>query len=233
MNLAAAFSNIAASISARFGGPYVPGRIIDQAAQTFDDGGSLASSGEPTVRTCMVQVDVATEAMRQSEGYAEGDARFLILASGLPGLINTDATVQVLMGPGFGTWLVASVSRDAMGVYWDCRGRIVSRTVEFTLSGAIQAGSALLGYMQADAKLSGYVAGISALSGNASRIALAQGLIAAQSALVAALAANAPLGGEISALSSLLGQLGAFIFLSDPDGEILIDPDGEQLMEPL
>jgi hypothetical protein len=233
MDLASAFSNIAASISARFGGPYVPGRVIDQTGQVFDDGGSIADPGAAVVRNCMVQVDVATEAMRQAEGYAEGDARFLILASGLSGTINTDATVQVLMGPGFGTWMVASVSRDPMGVYWDCRGRLSARSVEFNLSGAISAASALLGYIAADARLAGYVAGAGRLTGDLSGSALIAGLVSAQSSLTAAIAAGAPLGGDISALSSLLGQLSAFIFLSDPDGQILIDPDGEQLMEPV
>jgi hypothetical protein len=81
MDLAATFSNIAVSISQQFGGPYHPGKVIDQIDAIYDDGGSISTPGTVSLRDCMVQVDIATEAMRQSEGYAEGDARFLILDS--------------------------------------------------------------------------------------------------------------------------------------------------------
>jgi hypothetical protein len=104
-------------------GPYVAGKVIDQTEQTFDDGGSIADPGVVVERDCMVQVDLATEAMRQADGYADGDARFLILSTTLTGALDTDATVQVLAGPLAGTWLVSAIERDPFGVYWQGRGR--------------------------------------------------------------------------------------------------------------
>lgn len=124
IDLAAAFSDIAIGISAEFGGPYVLARVIDQAADDLDDGGSIPDNpADPTMRDCMVQVDLATEAMRQSEGYAEGEARFLILVNTLSGSLSTDATVEVLAGENAGSWLVSSIERDSMSIYWQGRGR--------------------------------------------------------------------------------------------------------------
>ena len=123
MDLAAAYSGIALKVSAAFGGPYVAGKVIDQTEQTFDAGGSIEDPGVVSERGCMVQVDLANEAMRQSEGYAEGDARFLVLSSTLTGTLDTDATVQVLAGPLAGTWLVSAIERDPFGVYYQGRGR--------------------------------------------------------------------------------------------------------------
>jgi hypothetical protein len=123
MNLAATFSGIALAMSATFGGPYVAGQVIDQVGAVFDDGGSIADPGAAVVRDCMVQVDIADEDMRRDEGYAEGEARFLILAATLTGDVDTDATVQVLGGPNAGTWLVGAIERDSFGIYWQGRGR--------------------------------------------------------------------------------------------------------------
>jgi hypothetical protein len=123
MDIAATFANVAIGISARFGGPYVPGRVIDQIDPTYDDGGSIVEPGGVSERDCFVQVDVATEAMRQSDGYVDGDARFLILSSTLSGSLGTDATVEVLGGPLAGAWLVSAIDRDPMGIYWQGRGR--------------------------------------------------------------------------------------------------------------
>ncbi len=117
------FASIAQGISAAFGGPYVDGLVIDQTGAVFDDGGSIATPGTATERPCQVQVDVVTEAMRQAEGYSEGDARFLILSASLNGALGTDASVQVLCGPNAGWWLVSAIERDPMGVYWQGRGR--------------------------------------------------------------------------------------------------------------
>jgi hypothetical protein len=124
MDLAATFSSIAQAFSAEFGGPYVSAKVIDQTAQVFDDGGSISDPGVVVERDCMVQVDIATEQMRQADGYAEGDARFLILATTLAGSVDTDATVQVLAGPNAGTWMVSAIERDALGIYWQGRGRL-------------------------------------------------------------------------------------------------------------
>jgi hypothetical protein len=118
---AAIFAGIAQALPIQI---YFAARVIDQADTELDEGGSIPDDqGEPTFRTCMVQVDAATEAMRQADGYAEGDVRFLILAATLEGTVNTDATVEVLEGPHVGTWLVSAIERDPLAIYHQGRGR--------------------------------------------------------------------------------------------------------------
>ncbi|MDF0543337.1 hypothetical protein PX699_13345 [Sphingobium sp. H39-3-25] len=122
-DLAAAFSEIAMGFSALLGAPYWPARIIDQADVVFDAGGSIVSSGEPVMRTCQVQVDAATDAMRGQDGFVEGDRRMLVLAGSLSGVITTDARIEVLSGPFAGLWMVESVARDPASIGWELRGR--------------------------------------------------------------------------------------------------------------
>jgi hypothetical protein len=123
MDLAATFAGIATRISGTFNGPYFAAKVIDQTGQEFDDGGSIVDAGTVVERDCMAQVDIATEAMRQADGYAEGDARFLILSATLTGGLDSDATVEVVTGPNAGTWLVSAIDRDPFGIYWNGRGR--------------------------------------------------------------------------------------------------------------
>lgn len=124
MDVSAVFAGIAQTISAQFGGPYWPAQVIDQADDDLDDGGSIIPNpGNPTLRSCMAQIDVATEAMRQSDGFAEGDVRFLILATTLDGALDTDATARVTAGPHAGVWTVTAIDRDPMNIYWQGRGR--------------------------------------------------------------------------------------------------------------
>jgi hypothetical protein len=122
IDLAATFSGIAQGISGMFGGPYVAGAVLDPGTPVMS-GGSIVTPGGPTERPCIVQVDLATESMRQSEGYAEGDARFLILSATLEGPVSTDARVRVDEGQHVGTWLVSAIERDSMGIYHQGRGR--------------------------------------------------------------------------------------------------------------
>jgi hypothetical protein len=120
----AMFAGLAQGISAMFGGPFVAARVIDQAAVALDDGGSIPDNpADPTFRTCQLQVDSVTDAMRQADGYAEGDVRVLILSATLAGSLDTDATVEVLAGPYTGSWLVSSITRDPAAVYYEGRGR--------------------------------------------------------------------------------------------------------------
>ena len=120
----AMFAGLAQNISAMFGGPFVSARVIDQAADDFDDGGSIPDNpADPTYRPCQLQVDNVTDAMRQSEGYSEGDVRVLILSATLTGSLDTDATVEVLDGPYAGLMLVSSISRDPAAIYYEGRGR--------------------------------------------------------------------------------------------------------------
>lgn len=124
MTLAAAFSDIALGFSTLTGAPYHDARVIHAGAATLDDGGSIVTAGTATARTCKAQVDVATDAMRATDGFVEGDVRILVLAHSLVGAISTDETIQVLTGPHAGTYSIQSVERDAAGIGYQLRGRL-------------------------------------------------------------------------------------------------------------
>ena len=120
-----AFATIAGQISTAFDGPYHDSIARWPGAPVYDDGGSIVSPGTPIALTCQCQVDSATEAMRAEVGYVGTDVRLLVLTSTLAGALDTEATVEVLGGPGAGRYSVQSVARDPLGVSWDCRGRRV------------------------------------------------------------------------------------------------------------
>jgi hypothetical protein len=122
IDMAATFANIAVGISQQFGGPYFPGVVIDQTAPVMS-GGSIVTPGAATERPCQIQIDRVTEAMRGSDGYTDGEVRFLILAATLAGSLTTDARLRVDAGPSAGMWLVSSAERDTMGTHWEGRAR--------------------------------------------------------------------------------------------------------------
>ena len=129
MDLAAAFGEIGLGFSSLFGGPYWPAQIITQGAIEYDDGGSIIpGSGAPTLRGCSVQIDTATQAMREAEGFVDTDVRFIILAATLEGSIGTDERVEVLSGPFAGIWSVSALERDPVAAGWVGRGRLDQRT---------------------------------------------------------------------------------------------------------
>lgn len=123
MDLPAAFASLAARVSAAVGGPYVAGQVIDQANVQMDDGGSVVASDAPGVRGCQVQIDAATWGMRQSDGFVDGDLRFIVLAATLDGALGTDARINVLSGPSAGAWMVSQLTLDPVGVGFEGRGR--------------------------------------------------------------------------------------------------------------
>lgn len=123
MTLPARFASIAGAVAARVGAPFWQGEIVDHGEPVLDDGGSIVTPGVPVIRPCTVQIDSATEAMRQTDGFADGDVRFLILASSFAGGLDTDAEVRVATGPFAGRWLVAALERDPAGVGYVGRGR--------------------------------------------------------------------------------------------------------------
>lgn len=123
MDLAAAFADIGLGFSAAFGGPYHPARTIEQVDPVFDDGGSIITPGGVLNRSCSVQIDSATEAMRQQGGFVDGDMRFIVLAATLEGALGTDARIEVLEGPFLGIWMVEAIERDPVAAGWVGRGR--------------------------------------------------------------------------------------------------------------
>jgi hypothetical protein len=120
--VADAFAEIAASFSAAGLGAFYDAAAKWPGSATYDEGGSIETPGTPVEKTCQVQVDAVTDAMR-AEGYVDGDMRLLVLAATLDGSLDTEAVIEVDAGPHAGQWMIASVTRDPCGVYWECRGR--------------------------------------------------------------------------------------------------------------
>jgi len=123
VTLPAAFASLAQTMSAALGAPFYPAQVVTQTDPIYDDGGSILTPGGVLRRDCTVQIDAATEAMRQSQGFADGDVRFIILAATLAGALDTDARVEIAGGPFAGAWLVSSLERDPAGIGWVGRGR--------------------------------------------------------------------------------------------------------------
>ena len=98
-----------------------PAQAIWQGETVYDDGGSIITPGEPVSVDCMVQKDVATEAMRAEAGFVQTDVALFILADGLDKPIDTDATIERECE----TFSVQSVVLDPMATHWICRGRAV------------------------------------------------------------------------------------------------------------
>lgn len=120
--LAGAFTSIALKVSAATGAGYFDA-VARWSGVPVMEGGSIVTPGTPVEKSCSVQVDSVTEAMRAAEGYSDQDMRLLVLATTLDGELDTDATVEVLAGPHIGAWQLATVSRDPAGIAWECRGR--------------------------------------------------------------------------------------------------------------
>lgn len=122
MDVAAAFAGIAKQFSATFGAGFHAG-VARWPGVSVTVGGSIVTPGTPVEICCLVQVDDATESMRQAEGYRDADMRLLVLAAGLRRDIDTDCSIEVREGPHAGAWKAVSVSRDPAGVYFQCLGR--------------------------------------------------------------------------------------------------------------
>ena len=69
--------------------------------------------------SCRAQVDACTYAMRQADGYSEGDVSIIVLADGLGVSMSTDMQITV-RGQ---RWMIASADLDAAASHWICRGR--------------------------------------------------------------------------------------------------------------
>jgi hypothetical protein len=123
MSLAIRLTRIAQSVSERIGAGFWPGVVHTSGGATYDTGGSIVAPGVTTERDCLVQVDFVTQAMRATEGYAEGDVRLLVLAGSLSGGLTADDRVEVTSGPHAGLYSVRSAVLDVAATHWDCRGR--------------------------------------------------------------------------------------------------------------
>ncbi len=123
LNMAQVFAERAQFVSAMYGGPYYDALVHSPGEAVYDDGGSIITPGDATVRTCQAQVDLVTQDMRRDEGFVDGDVRILVLTTTLTATITTDDQIEILGGANQGRFMVQSVSRDPFGVYYEIRGR--------------------------------------------------------------------------------------------------------------
>ena len=118
-----AFTDLALSFSAAGNGPYWKAQVIGRTGAIHNDEGSIVTPGQVIRRDCMAQGDAATYAMVQSDGYAQGDIRILILESTLEGRLSIDDEVEILDGPHAGRYSLQSIGRDPAAIGFECRGR--------------------------------------------------------------------------------------------------------------
>lgn len=110
--------DLAAAFASVFGAVYLDGDLYRPVEFTDDGKGGGAGGGFSAPEPVKVQIDAATQAMRTTEGFVDGDVRILMLAHGVPAP-DTDCEV----GAGGGRYMVATVATDPAGSYYELRGR--------------------------------------------------------------------------------------------------------------
>jgi hypothetical protein len=109
---------LAETFAAVFGAVYLDGSLY-RAIEGADDGmGGGSGSGFAPAEPVKIQIDSASFAMQQADGYVEGDVRILMLAHGVAAP-DTDAQIA----GGGARYMVESVAIDAAGSYYELRGR--------------------------------------------------------------------------------------------------------------
>lgn len=110
--------DIAAAFAAVFNGVYLDAALYRSAEYADDGAGGGSGPGFMAAEAVKVQIDNATDAMRGSDGYVEGDVRILMLAHGVAAP-DTDAEVAA----GGVRYMIESVGTDPAGSYYELRGR--------------------------------------------------------------------------------------------------------------
>jgi hypothetical protein len=127
MNLARAFSNIAATV----GAPFVDAVAVWAGEPAIDNGGSIIAAGEAASFACRAQFDAPTQQVRAAEGFKQTDVRILVLAGSIVRPLDTGARIMVASGANAGTWSILSCQRDAAGLGFECLGRLDMRELIF------------------------------------------------------------------------------------------------------
>lgn len=89
---------------------------LHRAGEIVYTGGVITGTGSVDV-PAKAQIDAATYAMVNSDGYVDGDMRIMILNPGVA--VTTDDEITV----GGTRWKIQSVTQDPAIAYYECRGR--------------------------------------------------------------------------------------------------------------
>lgn len=106
----------AAIMSAVFGGIFLDATLH---RATFTDDGSGGGSTTYTNQSVKAQLEAATQAMREAEGYVDTDMRIIVLAHGVMRPTSDDEIT--IRGVRYG---IANVGTDPAQAYWDLHGRL-------------------------------------------------------------------------------------------------------------
>lgn len=110
--------DLASVFSVAFAPLYLDATLYRPLAGADDGAGGGSGTGFDQGTPVKAQLDQATQAMQSAEGYVDTDQRILVLAAGVA-RITTDCEILVK-----GTrWLIASVTMDPAGSYYELRGR--------------------------------------------------------------------------------------------------------------
>lgn len=107
---------IAATVSAALSGIYLDATL--HRWSMVEDGQGGGTSAFADSEAVKAQLDQATQAQREAQGYSDTDQRILVLADGVTAP-TTDDEITV-RGQ---RWKIASVATDAAASYYDLRGR--------------------------------------------------------------------------------------------------------------
>lgn len=111
---------IAAAFSAAFSGFYLDASLYRPSATTDDGaGGGRDADAYAAPEAVKAQLEAATEAMRQVEGYSALDVRILVLAHG----VARPTTHCQIIVQGQRYAIMPPVGRDPAGAYWDLCAR--------------------------------------------------------------------------------------------------------------
>jgi hypothetical protein len=109
----------AALMASVFGGIYLDAQLFRPSVGGDDGMGGGASPAFADPEAVKVQLEAATDAMRQTEGYVDTDVRILMLAHGVA---RPNVNCQILLnGIRYG---VRRVGTDPATSYWDIHGRL-------------------------------------------------------------------------------------------------------------
>ena len=120
------FASLAAGFAETFGAPFEDATVRWPGTPVVDAGGSITTPATPVTKSCKVQFDAPTEAMRADPGFLSTDSRVLVLAATLSGTLDTSARIVVAAGANAGTWKLETCLRDPAGIGYECRARRVA-----------------------------------------------------------------------------------------------------------